>query len=57
VHDLNVVLPESMRGGGVARLSHSGLELVVDESADAHIAQLGSSRPVGVGMFTSFAEP
>jgi asparagine synthase (glutamine-hydrolysing) len=56
VHDLNVVLPESMRGGWVARLSHSGLELVVDESADAHIAQLGSSRAVFGGMFTNSAE-
>ncbi len=56
MHDLNVVLPESMRGGWVARLSRSELELVTDESSDAHTGQLGSSRAVFGGMLTNGAE-
>jgi asparagine synthase (glutamine-hydrolysing) len=56
VHDLNVVLPESMRGGWVARLSRSGLELVGDEESDAKIADVGVSRIIFGGMLTNGAE-
>jgi asparagine synthase (glutamine-hydrolysing) len=56
VHDLDVALPESMRGGWVARLSRSGLEVVSDGPADAQIGSLGDFRLVFGGMLRNAAE-